>query len=91
MDTTLRTTSVRLNASTYNLVKEAARREHRSISSWIEMMVSRTLGVYDEPNEETYNAYLEARREMEAINNGGVVAEPVDTGSVEEMLKSCGV
>lgn len=91
MDITLKPTSVRLNATAYQLVKEAARREHRSISNWLELMVFQTLGVKNKPNKETHDAYLEARRELDAINSGGMAAEPIDTSSVESMLKSCGV
>lgn len=70
-------TTVRLPNTLYDRLKEVALREHRSLSSLIEMAVISFLG--EEPNETTKAAIEEAR-------SGKLEPIELDLTSVESML-----
>ena len=60
MDTVIkRQTAFRLNEDLLERLKEAARREHRSLNNYVENVLMKV--VYNEPNEETRAAIEEAR------------------------------
>lgn len=90
MDTTLkRPTSVRFKESVYRRVQEAAEKDNRSVSNWIEMAVIAYLD--SEPNETTRKALSEAEDLRKAYEEGRLKPETVDLSSVDSMLSSLGV
>ncbi|WP_287622724.1 toxin-antitoxin system protein [Parabacteroides sp.] len=76
-------TMFRLSADLIVRLKEMARREHRSLNSFVEGILLDA--AYHEPNEATKAAIEEAR-------SGKLRdAPPVDTSSVDAMFKSMGI
>lgn len=59
-------------------LKELAKRDRRSLNNYVEVLLLDA--VYHEPNEETVAAINEAK--------AGSLKGPIDTSSVEAMLKS---
>ena len=59
-------------------LKELAKRDRRSLNNYVEVLLLDA--VYHEPNEETVAAINEAK--------AGKLKGPIDTSSVEAMLKS---
>lgn len=62
-------------------LKELAQKDRRSLNNYVEGLLLDA--VYHEPNEETLAAMKEAREEH--------LEGPIDTSSVEAMLKSMGL
>lgn len=73
-------TMFRLNTDLVDRLKELAKREHRSLNNYVECILLDV--AYNEPNAETVAAIEEAR--SGALRK----SKPVDTSSVEAMLKS---
>lgn len=73
-------TMFRLSTDLIERLKEMAKREHRSLNSFVECILLDV--AYNEPNEVTKAAIEEAR--------SGKLREvpPVDTSSIEAMFKS---
>lgn len=73
-------TMFRLSTDLIDRLKEMAKREHRSLNNFVECILLDA--AYNEPNEVTKEAIEEAR--------SGKLRKvpPVDTSSVEAMLKS---
>ena len=67
-------TAFRLDSNLLDMLKSAAKREHRSLNNFVDAM-------YTEPNEETKAAIEEAR--------AGKNLKKVDTSSFENFIKSC--
>ncbi len=76
-------TMFRLNIDLLDRLKELAKREHRSLNNYVECILLDV--AYNEPNAETIAAIQEAR--SGALRN----TPPIDTSSVEAMLKSMGI
>lgn len=68
----------RLPVSLLDKLKELARNDRRSLNNYVECLLLDA--VYNEPNEETLASLKEAK--------AGHLEGPVDTSSVEAMLKS---
>ena len=68
----------RLPAYLLDKLKELARKDRRSLNNYVECLLLDA--VYREPNEETIAAMEEAK--------SGKLEGPIDTSSVEAMLKS---
>lgn len=73
-------TMFRLSTDLIDRLKEMAKREHRSLNNFVECILLDV--AYNEPNEVTKEAIEEARSGK--LRN----VPPVDTSSVEAMLKS---
>lgn len=73
-------TMFRLSTDLIDRLKEMAKREHRSLNNFVECILLDA--AYNEPNEVTKEAIEEARSGK--LRN----VPPVDTSSVEAMLKS---
>lgn len=79
MDTVIkRQTAFRLNEDLLERLKEAARREHRSLNNYVENVLMKV--VYNEPNEETRAAIEEAR--------SGKSAGSLDMSDFRSFMKS---
>ncbi len=77
-----KTTTFRLDTQLIERLKELARREHRSLNNFVELVLRQA--AWSQPNEETIAAMREAE-------SGALRDTPsVDTSSVEAMLKSMG-
>lgn len=72
-------TAFRLNSDLLDMLKNAAKREHRSLNNYVECLLMDIM--YKEPNEETQAAIKEARL--------GKGLKEVDTSSFENFIKSC--
>lgn len=72
-------TAFRLNSDLLDLLKNAAKREHRSLNNFVECLLMNAMR--SEPNEESRAAIEEVR--------AGKNLKTVDTGSFEKFLKSC--
>lgn len=72
-------TAFRLNSDLLDMLKNAAKREHRSLNNYVECLLMDIM--YKEPNEETQAAIKEARL--------GKDLRKVDTSSFENFIKSC--
>lgn len=72
-------TAFRLNNDLLDMLKSAAKREHRSLNNFVECLLMDAM--YSEPNEETKAAIEEAR--------AGKDLKTIDTSSFENFLKSC--
>lgn len=72
-------TAFRLNNDLLDMLKSAAKREHRSLNNFVECLLMDAM--YSEPNEETKAAIEEAR--------AGKNLKTIDTSSFENFLKSC--
>jgi hypothetical protein len=72
-------TAFRLNSDLLDMLKNAAKREHRSLNNFVECLLMDAM--YSEPNEETKAAIEEAR--------AGKNLKTVDTSSFENFIKSC--
>lgn len=72
-------TAFRLNSELLDMLKSAAKREHRSLNNYVECLLMDIM--YKEPNEETQAAIKEARSEKNL--------KKVDTSSFENFIKSC--
>ena len=68
----------RLPVSLLKKLKELARKDRRSLNNYVECLLLDA--VYNEPNEETLASLEEAK--------AGHLEGPLDTSSVEAMLKS---
>lgn len=68
----------RLPVSLLEKLKELARKDRRSLNNYVECLLLDA--VYNEPNEETIASLEEAK--------AGHLEGPLDTSSVEAMLKS---
>ena len=68
----------RLPVSLLEKLKELARKDRRSLNNYVECLLLDA--VYNEPNEETLASLEEAK--------AGHLEGPIDTSSVEAMLKS---
>lgn len=68
----------RLPAYLLDKLKELAKKDRRSLNNYVECLLLDA--VYHEPNEETVKAMNEAKE--------GKLSGPIDTSSVEAMLKS---
>lgn len=62
-------------------LKEAAKKDRRSLNNYVEGILLDA--VYNEPNEETRQAFEDAK--------AGKTFGPIDTSSVENMIKSIGL
>lgn len=71
-------TAFRLNSDLLDALKNAAKREHRSLNNFVECILMDVM--YAEPNEETKAAIEEAR--------SGKSAGTIDTSSFEAFMKS---
>ena len=71
----------RLPVYLLNRLKELAAKDRRSLNNYVEGLLLDA--VYHEPNEETLKAMREAKE--------GKTEGPIDTSSVETMLKSMGL
>ena len=69
-------TAFRLDSNLLDMLKSAAKREHRSLNNFVECLLMDA--TYTEPNEETIE---EAR--------AGKNLKKVDTSSFENFIKSC--
>ena len=69
-------TAFRLDSNLLDMLKSAAKREHRSLNNFVECLLMDAM--YTEPNEETKAAIEEAR-----------AVKKVDTSSFENFIKSC--
>ena len=76
-------TMFRLDVDLVERLKELARKNHRSLNNFVECILLDV--AYREPNEETLAAMEEAK--------SGKLRDvpPIDTSSVEAMLKSMGL
>ena len=83
MDITLEKKSHVFRLPTYLLdkLKELAKHDHRSLNNYVEVLLLDA--VFHEPNEVTRKAFEDAK--------AGKLYGPIDTTSVETMLKSIGV
>lgn len=72
-------TAFRLSTDLLERLKEAAKKENRSLNNFVESALMDI--VYNEPNEETKAAIEEAR--------AGKYAGTIDTSSMEAFIKSC--
>ena len=72
-------TAFRRNNDLLDMLKSAAKREHRSLNNFVECLLMDAM--YSEPNEETKAAIEEARAEKNL--------KTIDTSSFENFLKSC--
>ena len=85
MDTAVKkkATMFRLDIDLVERLKEMARKNHRSLNNFVECILLDV--AYREPNEETLAAMEEAK--------SGKLRDvpPIDTSSVEAMLKSMGL
>lgn len=72
-------TAFRLDSNLLDMLKGAAKREHRSLNNFVECLLMDAM--YTEPNEETKAAIEEART--------GKNLKKVDTSSFENFIKSC--
>lgn len=72
-------TAFRLNNDLLDMLKSAAKREHRSLNNFVECLLMDAM--YSEPNEETKAAIEEVR--------AGKDLKTIDTSSFENFLKSC--
>ena len=72
-------TAFRLASNLLDMLKSAAKREHRSLNNFVECLLMDAM--YTEPNEETKAAIEEAR--------AGKNLKKVDTSSFENFIKSC--
>lgn len=72
-------TAFRLDCNLLDVLKSAAKREHRSLNNFVECLLMDAM--YTEPNEETKAAIEEAR--------AGKNLKKVDTSSFENFIKSC--
>ena len=72
-------TAFRLDSNLLNVLKNAAKREHRSLNNFVECLLMDAM--YTEPNEETKAAIEEAR--------AGENLKKVDTSTFENFIKSC--
>lgn len=72
-------TAFRLNANLVAKLKEEAKKENRSLSNYVECILMNS--VYNEPNETTVAAIMEAR--------SGKHAGVVDISSMDAFIKSC--
>lgn len=72
-------TAFRLNNDLLDMLKSAAKREHRSLNNFVECLLMDAM--YSEPNVETKAAIEEARAEKNL--------KTIDTSSFENFLKSC--
>ena len=70
-------TAFRLDSNLLDMLKSAAKREHRSLNNFVECLLMDAM--YTEPNEEA--AIEEAR--------AGKNLKKVDTSSFENFIKSC--
>lgn len=73
--------SFRLPVTLIERLKQLARRENRSLNNFVECTLLDV--AYNEPNAETLAALKDARE--------GRTEGPIDTSSVEAMLKSMGL
>lgn len=71
-------TAFRLDSDLLDALKSAAKREHRSLNSFVECILRDV--IYTEPNEETKKAIAEAR--------SGKSAGTLDLGNFEAFMKS---
>ena len=73
----------RLDIDLVERLKEMARKNHRSLNNFVECILLEV--AYNEPNEETLAALKEAK--------SGKLRDvaPIDTSSVEAMVKSMGL
>lgn len=71
----------RLPAYLLERLKELARKDQRSLDNYVEVLLLDA--VYNEPNEETRLSFEDAK--------AGRLEGPIDTSSVEAMLKSMGL
>ncbi len=76
-------TMFRLNVDLLDRLKELAKQQHRSLNNFVECVLLDV--AYNEPNEVTKAAIEEARSGK--LRN----TPPIDTSSVEAMLKSMGL
>lgn len=76
-------TMFRLPIDLIERLKEMARRDHRSLNNFVECILLDA--AYNEPNATTLAAMKEA--ESGALRN----TAPIDTSSVEAMIKSMGL
>lgn len=72
-------TSFRLNTDLIDRLKQAARKQNRSLNNFVESALMDI--VYNEPNEVTKAAIEEAR--------SGKFAGIIDTSSLDALIKSC--
>lgn len=78
-----KTTTFRLNSDLIERLKEIARNQHRSLNNLVELILLEA--AWCEPNEETMEAMREAKSGANRDEN------PIDTSSVDAMLKSMGI
>ena len=71
----------RLPVHLLDRLKELAARDHRSLNNYVEVLLLDA--VYHEPNETTRAALAEAK--------AGKLEGPIDTSSVDAMLRSMGL
>lgn len=71
-------TAFRLDSELLDLLKSAAKREHRSLNNYVECLLREIM--YKEPNEETKMAIEEAR--------SGKSAGMIDTSRFESFMES---
>lgn len=72
-------TAFRLDSNLLDMLKRAAKLEHRSLNNFVECLLMDAM--YTEPNEETQAAIEEAR--------AGKNLKKADTSSFENFIKSC--
>lgn len=72
-------TAFRLDSNLLEMLKKAAKLEHRSLNNFVECLLMDAM--YKKPNEETKAAIEEAR--------AGKNLKEVDTTSFENFIKSC--
>lgn len=72
-------TAFRLDRDLLSALKSAAKREHRSLNNFVEILLMEFM--YNEPNEETKAA-------IEEVHSGKNL-RIVDTSSFESFIKSC--
>lgn len=72
-------TAFRLDSKLLDMLKSAAKLEHRSLNNFVECLLMDAM--YKKPNEETKIAIEEAREGKNLKN--------VDTSSFESFIKSC--
>ena len=72
-------TAFRLRSDLLDRLKEAARKQNRSLNNFVESALMDV--VYNEPNEETNEAIEEAK--------AGKFAGTIDTSNMETFQKSC--
>lgn len=72
-------TAFRLRSDLLDRLREAAKKEHRSLNNFVENALMDI--VYNEPNEATKAAIEEAR--------SGKFAGVIDTSSMDSFIKSC--